>query len=233
MQPRLLFGRVPTIRILHQMTGTNRYLIGIAGGSGSGKTSFIQQIRNMFSEEEVCILSLDNYYKPREHQQIDEKGIRNFDRPESIDIDRFIEDLHKLRAGDEVVIQEYTFNNILATPKELRFLPAPVIIVEGLFIYHFPELRKLFDLKCFVEADDILKLIRRIQRDQLERNYPLDDVLYRYQFHVKPSYEQYILPYQKEVDLIINNHQSFQQALDMFRIYIRHLVGEAVARTSI
>lgn len=233
MQLCLLFGRVTTIRILHLMKGHSRYLIGIAGGSGSGKTTFIRRIREMFTEEEVCILSLDNYYKSREHQQLDEKGVRNFDRPESIDIDRFIEDLHKLRAGDEVVIQEYTFNNVLATPRDLRFIPAPVIIVEGLFIYHFPELRKLFDLKCFVEADDILKLIRRIQRDQMERNYPLDDVLYRYQFHVKPSYEQYILPYQKEVDLIINNHRSFHQALDIFSVYIRHKVGQSITRAKV
>lgn len=209
------------------MSANRRYLIGIAGGSGSGKTSFIRKLRDQFSEEELCILSLDNYYKTREQQEIDERGVRNFDRPESIDIERFIVDLHCLRAGDEVCIEEYTFNNILAKPRQLIFKPAPVIIVEGLFIYHFPELRRLFDLKCFVEADDILKLIRRIQRDQQERNYPLDDVLYRYQFHVKPSYEQYILPYQKDVDLIINNHRSFEQALRMFEVYIRSLVLES------
>lgn len=214
------------------MDNQRRYLIGIAGGSGSGKTSFINKLRALFSEKELCILSLDNYYKPREQQDIDDKGIRNFDRPESIDIDRFVQDLHCLRAGDEIVIQEYTFNNVLATPRELIFYPAPVIIVEGLFIYHFPELRLMFDLKCFVEADDILKLIRRIQRDQMERNYPLDDVLYRYQFHVKPSYEKYILPYRKEVDLIINNYHSFEQATRIFHVYLKNLIGQAVTQSN-
>lgn len=226
-------GEAEHFDYLADMGASTSFLIGIAGGSGSGKTSFINQLRSLFTERELCILSLDNYYKPRELQHLDEKGIRNFDRPESIDIDRFIMDLHRLRAGEKIVIEEYTFNNVLATPRQLEFQPAPVIIVEGLFIYHFPELKALFDLKCFVEADDILKLIRRIQRDQSERNYPLDDVLYRYQYHVKPSYEKYILPYQKEVDLIINNHHSFEQASSMFQVFISHLIRQRVTQDQV
>lgn len=216
------------IAYLVPMTMQKPHLIGVAGGSGSGKTSFIKQLRAIFTEQELCILSLDNYYKPREKQSLDAMGVRNFDQPESIDIQQFLLDLKCLMKGESIEIREYTFNNVLAEARKLTFLPAPVIIVEGLFIYHFPELRAMFDMKCFVEADDILKLIRRIQRDQMERNYPLDDVLYRYQFHVKPSYEKYILPYQREVDLIINNHHSFEQGVKIFKVYINHLIKQAM-----
>jgi uridine kinase len=215
------------------MSTKKPFLIGIAGGSGSGKTTFIRKLRSFFPEKELCILSLDNYYKPRELQGIDAQGVRNFDRPESIDLEGFMRDLNALLNGESVTIREYTFNNALTVPRELTFYTAPVVIVEGLFIYHFEELRALFDLKCFVEADDILKLIRRIQRDQSERNYPLDDVLYRYQHHVKPSYEQYILPYQKDVDLIINNHDTFEQALRIFHVYIKSIIQERAPRQEV
>lgn len=94
------------------------------------------------------------------------------------------------------------------------------MIIEGLFIYHYPELRSLFDLKLFVHAKDNLKLIRRIKRDRVERNYPLEDVIYRYEHHVMPAFEKYIEAYREDSDIIINNNKSFENSLEVIRAFI-------------
>ncbi|MEM9261216.1 MAG: AAA family ATPase, partial [Bacteroidota bacterium] len=154
------------------------FLIGITGGSGSGKTTFIRRLRDGLDDSQVCYLSMDDYYGPREQQKKDDQGVYNFDRPKSINREEFARDLKRLVKGKTVKRQEYVFNNELAEPKILIFKPAPVIIVEGLFVFHYKEVRKMLDLRIFLHAKDYLKVIRRIQRDQSERNYPLDDVLY-------------------------------------------------------
>ena len=196
------------------------YVISIGGGSGSGKTLIINHLRSEFPEDQLCIISLDDYYLPREQQQRDAQGVRNFDRPQSLDIDAFERDVRSLIAGNSVQRKQYTFNNPKAEPEVLTFNPAPVIVLEGLFIFYFDAIRKITDLRVFVEASDILKLIRRIKRDQEERNYPIEDVLYRYQHHVLPAYEKFIAPYLDEVDLILNNHHSFQKGLEVLQGFI-------------
>lgn len=197
------------------------YIIGITGGSGSGKTTFIKKLRQAFSTEELCIISQDDYYKPIEQQWVDENGVVNFDLPSSIDKKAFLTDVKKLRKGETVHRMEYVFNNPAATAKELVFEPAPIIIVEGLFVFHFKKIAKRMDLKIYVHAKDNLKVIRRIQRDQVERNYPLDDVLYRYQHHVLPAFEQYISPYKEDADIVINNNHSFDKAYDVFAGFLK------------
>ncbi len=196
-------------------------IIGISGGSGSGKTTFIKNLEARFQNEEVSFISFDNYYKPREQQQSDGKGIKNFDLPESMDIEAFLSDLNELINGNEISRIEYTFNNAESIPEKITIKPGKVIIVEGLFIYHYPALKEKFDLKLFVSANDEIKIIRRIKRDKVERNYPLEDVLYRYENHVIPSYKRYIEPYKSEMDLIINNNQNFQRAEEVIQLYIQ------------
>lgn len=196
-------------------------IIGITGGSGSGKTTFIRHLRKFFSEQEICVLSQDDYYHPREIQKIDEKGVHNFDRPKSIDKKGFIRDVNKLIAGQEVERPEYTFNNKEAEIKMLSFKPAPVLVVEGIFIFHFKKIRELLDLKVFLHAKENLKVIRRIKRDREERNYPLEDVLYRYEHHVSPTFEKYIRPYMDDADIVINNNQHFERSLDVLVGYIK------------
>lgn len=197
------------------------YVIGVTGGSGSGKTSFLKALRERFPENELCVLSQDNYYRDREQQQIDEKGIRNFDRLESIDIQAFEHDIMKLIEGEEVRRLEYVFNNAEKEPDTLLFQSAPIIIVEGLFVFASDIIRERLDLKVYVYAHEIKKVIRRIKRDGIERNYPLDDVLYRYEHHVMPSYEQYIRPIMESADIIINNNISMDAAIDLFSSMIR------------
>jgi uridine kinase len=202
------------------------FIIGITGGSGSGKTTFIKHIRDTFSEEELCIISQDDYYRPRQEQLTDDKGVHNFDLPTSIDKKAFHADVEKLLRGEVVERIEYVFNNKEATPSVKVFKPAPIVIVEGLFVFHYKKIRRLLDLKVFFYAADHLKVIRRILRDQIERGYPIDDVLYRYEHHVMPSYQKYIQPYMQEADLIINNNTDFNMGLDVLCGFLRDKLGE-------
>ncbi|MCP9237133.1 uridine kinase [Lewinella sp. JB7] len=201
------------------------FLIGITGGSGSGKTTFIRQLRAGLPAEKVCLLSMDDYYVPREKQEKDDSGVHNFDRPASIYRKQFVRDLKRLLDGQTVQREEYVFNNELATPRMLTFEPAPVIIVEGLFVFHYKELRKLLDLKLFLHAKDNLKVVRRIKRDRVERNYPLDDVLYRYEHHVLPAYEKYVQPHMERADIIVNNNTDFNMGLAVVRAFVEKKIG--------
>lgn len=201
------------------------YLIGVTGGSGSGKTTFIKKIRSTFTEEEVCIISQDDYYIPRDQQIKDKNGETNFDLPKSINKKAFREDIGKLLAGQTVKRMEYTFNNKAKQSEQLIFRPAPIVIAEGIFVLHFKKIRRMLDLKVFLHAKENLKVIRRIKRDREERNYPLHDVLYRYEHHVMPTFEKYILPYKEDADIVINNNRSFEKGLEVFLGFLKNKAG--------
>jgi len=202
------------------------FIIGITGGSGSGKTTFIKKITEAFSKEQVCIISQDDYYRPIDEQFVDNQGVENFDLPTSIDEAAFVNDVKKLISGEVITKEEYCFNNDKSTAKTLTFQPAPVIIVEGLFIFYYQKMMELLDLKVFIDAKENLKVIRRIKRDRVERNYPLDDVLYRYQYHVLPAFEKYIEPYRNDCDLIINNNENFDRGLEVMTGFLRDYLGK-------
>ncbi len=202
----------------------NTTIIGISGGSGSGKSVFLRDLYSRFDEHEVTLMSQDNYYKPRKDQQTDHRGVRNFDLPFSIDLDAFTGDLMDLREGRTIERMEYNFNNPLSQPDLITIPPAPVILVEGLFLFSHTPIWKMLDLKVFIQASDSLRLKRRIVRDQTERNYPLEDVLYRYEHHVFPAYKTYIEPYLSRVDIVINNFDKYQTGLSVLEAYIRQLL---------
>lgn len=205
------------------------FTIGITGGSGSGKTFFIQKLASHFAETDICLLSQDHYYHPRENQKTDSRGVKNFDLPEAIDQHQFLADIKLLKSGISVTKQEYVFNNPAVVPKMLTFQPAPILIVEGLFIFSFPEIEEQLDLKIFIEAKDYVKLTRRIIRDNEQRGYDLNDVLYRYQHHVMPVYESVIEPLKHNADLIVPNNNSFERALkvlvDSLRMRLKGLTN--------
>jgi len=203
-----------------------RYVIGVCGGSGSGKTTLVQMLRDSFSEKEICLLSQDDFYIPRENQQIDENGVVDFDRLTSIDLSKFQDSLKQLVEGQFLSLQEYVFNNEQAESKIKHIHPATIIIVEGLFILHSEELKAMMDLTIFIDTKDSLKVIRRIQRDQTERNYPLDDVLYRYEHHVLPSYRKYIAPHKEEADMVINNNGDVQKSGNLLQNLIKGILTQ-------
>jgi len=197
------------------------FTIGITGGSGSGKTYLIENLSNRFKPDEVCLISQDNYYRPREEQLTDENGVKNFDLPGSIDDERFHNDLHLLKRGETIIKKEYTFNNPSAIPKTIELRPAPILIVEGIFVQYFKEIENELDLKIFIEAKDHVKLSRRIRRDNDQRGYDLDDVLYRYQYHVMPVYEKYIDPLKHNADLVIPNNSHFDRAIEVLVLSLK------------
>ena len=161
------------------------FIIGVAGGSGSGKTFFLKCFLEHFTEQEVCLVSQDDYYIPVAHNMTPEENkFYNFDLPATIDHELFESHITKLVNGEVVFQQEYTFNNPNAVPKMLEIKPAPILIIEGLFIFHFNNIAKQLDLKIFIESDDEVALQRRLKRDLLERGYSHEDAMYKWVNHV-------------------------------------------------
>jgi len=184
------------------------FIIGIAGGSGSGKTFFLNCFLHHFKNDEVTLVSQDDYYIPSGEMTQEENKLYNFDLPSTIDDEQFLLDIKKLVKGEVVYKKEYNFNNPLAVTKILEINPAPIIIVEGLFILHFQEIGGLLDHSIFIEADEEVALQRRIKRDGMERGYPEEDVLYKWENHVLPSYREYLMPYRNQCHRIITNNSN-------------------------
>jgi uridine kinase len=183
------------------------FIIGIAGGSGSGKTFFLKCFLKHFSHSEVSLVSQDDYYFPVPPDMTAEENKHyNFDLPDTIDHQHFEDDIQSLLAGRSITKKEYTFNNPTAVPKILEIKSAPIVIVEGLFILHFPQISEQLDLKIFIDADDDIALQRRIKRDLVERGYSHDDVMYKWINHVVPAYKEFLLPYKDECDQVIVNN---------------------------
>jgi len=191
------------------------FIIGIAGGSGSGKTFFLKCFLEHFADNEVCLVSQDDYYIPVAHNMTKEENkLYNFDLPATIDHAHFEQDISRLINGEIILKKEYTFNNPDIVPRVLEIKPAPILIVEGLFILHFKEISKLLDLKIFIEADNGIALGRRLKRDLTERGYSHDDVIYKWENHVVPAYEEFLLPYKSECDqVIVNNSHEAQDII--------------------
>jgi uridine kinase len=200
------------------------YTIGITGGSGSGKTHFLKTLSTHFKEGDVCLISQDHYYKPIDQQTRDENGIENFDLPSSIDREQFLNDVLKLKSGQHLQKAEYTFNKASTKPAILEFKPAPILIVEGLFVQYFEEIGALLDLKIFMEAKVHLKVARRIRRDQIERGYDLSDVLYRFEHHVMPVYESLIEPLKHQSDFIIPNNSNVDVSATVIAGFLKTLL---------
>lgn len=196
------------------------YLIGVAGGSGSGKTSLLRALRASLPEGMACIVSQDDYYHPKERQQADAQGKLNFDLPTAVDLDGLARDLATLVAGEAIFRKEYTFNQEGREPELIELRPAPVILVEGLFVLHHQPVRELFDLKVFIEASEDAQLDRRLRRDADERGYGREDVLYQWEHHVLPAYRDFLLPYRHLCDLHVVNEIGFERAVHVLRDHL-------------
>ncbi len=200
------------------------YLVGVAGGSGSGKTTLVRALYDSLPPGSVCLVSQDDYYFPKSAQHTDTNGKVNFDLPTAVDLDALVTDLRTLLKGGTVEREEYTFNNAVRKAGTVALHPAPVVLVEGLFVLHHAPLRELFDLRVFIEASEQAQLERRLRRDATERGYGQEDILYQWEHHVLPAYHKYLLPYRHLCDLHVVNESGFDRAVRVLR---HHLVHEA------
>ena len=197
-------------------------ILGIAGGTGCGKTTVVNQIVDQLPENEVGVISQDSYYNDLSHLTREERGEINFDHPNSIDFDLLIKHLEQLRDGKTVDIPRYSFVEETRLEKTIPTAPRKVMIVEGILVLSNPRLRDMFDIKIFVHADSDERLIRRLQRDIRERGHDLDKVLTRYQTAVKPMHQQFIEPSKEFADIIIPNNHYNTVAVDMVRTIINN-----------
>jgi uridine kinase len=202
----------------------NPHLIGVVGGSASGKTTFVRALAERFTPNQLCLISQDHYYHPLHLQARDERGEVNFDLPGALDRNRCLADLKAVMAGQTVTIREYTFNRSDAEPSEHILEPAPVIIMEGLFVFHYQEIANLLDLRIFIDAPLEIMLARRIERDYRERGYPEEVVRYQWDHHVAPAYKSYLEPYRDSSDLIVTNTYGFDRAMEVIASYIQNIL---------
>ena len=182
------------------------FVVGIAGSSGSGKTFFLHCFLQHFAPGEVALISQDDYYIPANTKTKEENKLYNFDLPTAIDRQAFQRDIQLLFDGHTVYREEYTFNNPTLKPKMLETKPAPILIVEGLFVFYYEEVNGLLNHRIFLHADEDVALQRRLKRDLVERGYNEDDARYKWVNHVMPAYEKYLLPFREQCDRVIINN---------------------------
>ena len=200
-------------------------VIGIAGGTGSGKTTLMNNLITAFSDV-VTVLSHDNYYKRHDELTYEERCRLNYDEPAALETDLMARHLDILRRGGEIDCPVYDFTVHNRSDKTIRICPEKVIIVEGILIFENKQLRDLMDIKVFVDTDADVRLCRRIVRDVRERGRTLESVVEQYQNTVKPMHEQYVEPSKKFADIIVPEGGRNQVALDMIMGRIRRHLEE-------
>lgn len=192
----------------------NILIIGIAGGTGSGKTTITEKIKEHFGDD-VTVITHDNYYKAHDSLTYEERSNLNYDHPSSLDTDLLIEHLRLLREGREIISPIYDFTIHNRSKETMKISPNKVMVVEGILIFENTELCKLFDIKLFVDTDADVRILRRISRDVKERGRSLDSVINQYLSTVKPMHEQFVEPSKKNADLIIPEGGHNTVAIDM------------------
>lgn len=197
-------------------------VIGIAGGTGSGKTTVVRKILESVPQDEVVILPQDSYYRDSGHLPLEERLEINFDHPDSIEWTLLIKHLKELKKGSEIEQPIYSYLTCKRAEETIKIKPCEVVIVEGILVLYNPELRKLMDLKIFVDADADDRLIRVINRDIVERGRSVNKVMERYQLTVKPMHEQFIEPTKRKADLIIPQGGENHIAIDIMTKYIEN-----------
>ena len=203
----------------------NTIIIGIAGGTGSGKTTLADKLANSFGREEVSILRHDAYYRRHDEMTYEERSRLNYDHPDAFDNELLVEHILALKEGIAVEMPVYDYSVHNRSDETILVNPAPVIILEGIMIFAEPELCELMDIKVFVDTDADVRILRRIIRDVNERGRSLDTIIRQYLTTVKPMHEQFVEPSKRHADLIIPEGGRNEVALDMLIQRIRgHLM---------
>jgi uridine kinase len=199
-------------------------IIGIAGGTGSGKTTLATRLRDLVGANRLVMLQQDSYYRDIATLPESLRAASNFDHPDCIDFPLLIAHLTALRSGQSVAVPHYDFATHQRRLTTTEQAPHPVILVEGILIFSQPEIRALFDLKVFVDTDDDIRLLRRIRRDTRERGRTLESVLEQYETTVRPMHAQFVAPSQRFADLIVPEGANFDLLVDILAQKIRTLV---------
>ena len=196
-------------------------IIGIAGGSGSGKTTVVKRISKALPPHCVAVVPLDSYYNDTTDLTPEERKQINFDHPDAFDWKLLTEQIKKLKNGEAIEQPTYSYVISNRLPETIHVEPKPVIILEGIMTLHYKKLRDMMDLKIFVDTDSDVRLIRNIRRDVVERGRTVDMVLDHYENDVKPMHEQFIEPTKKFADLIIPWGRENKRGIDILRTYIQ------------
>ena len=200
------------------------YIIGIAGGTGSGKTTVVKEIVNSLPAESVVVIPQDSYYKDSSHVPVEERQFINFDHPDAFDWELLIEQITQLRQGKAIEQPTYSYITCTRQPETIHIEPKDVIIVEGIMSLVNPELRELMDLKIFVDADADDRLIRLVRRDVVERGRTAEAVISRYERVVKAMHEQFIEPTKKYADIIIPQGGHNKKAIKALQMSIGYFL---------
>lgn len=204
----------------------NTILIGIAGGTGSGKTTLANKLVDSFGNGEVSILRHDNYYKRHDEMCYEERSMLNYDHPDAFDTELLCAHIRELKVGNAVPMPVYDYSVHNRSDETIAVQPAPVIVLEGILIFAEPALCELMDIKVFVDTDADVRILRRIIRDVKNRGRSLDSVISQYLTTVKPMHEQFVEPSKRRADIIIPEGGENVVALDMLIQRVKkHLAG--------
>ncbi len=200
-------------------------VIGIAGGTGSGKTTVAARIVEALPADRAVVIQHDWYYLDRSHLTAEARALVNFDEPDALDNGRLLSDLLALKAGRAATCPQYDFSSHTRLSVGLEVLPRPIVIVEGILIFAIPDLRDAFDLRLFVDTDDDIRLLRRIRRDIEERGRDIGSIEAQYRGTVRPMHQLHVAPSRRHAHLIIPEGGDNAPAVDVIVGRLRHLLG--------
>lgn len=198
-------------------------IFGLSGLSGSGKTFYIDKLKSHF-QDQIAVISFDDYYKPKHEQLVDDNGQINFDLPSGLYDETFLEHLLALSNNETIQHKKYQFQNYHLPEPPIEIIPAKIILAEGLFIYEFKKINELLSKRIFIETDLEISFQRRLHRDIQERGIPLEQSTYQWNNHVLPSYQSFVLPYKNDCDLIIQNNDAWEDNFEQLKSLIEKSV---------